>query len=366
MFQCRACGTSFVPPAPCAPLPQVERRGRGLIAKGEASMSSSPNTQLATAQPVENTPTEKPPIGGKEFAIKSKDDSELMAYFDRATFEQAFSVASMLAKSDLLPSHFKGKVENVFIALQLAYRMKLDPFMLMQGCYIVHNRPGFEGKFIIALINKSGLFNDPLAFEYGGSGEDRYVIASAVRRSTGKKLELRFALRTAVSEGWVKNNAKWRSMEDQMMAYRAGAFFGRLHCPEILLGFQTVDELEDIAPPRHVESTPVNATANQPEKPLASTAQTTPATVVHVFRQIDPRITMADLEGVAKQQHEGWNQTHYTLFRNIVTDVRAGAKQIGDVIVRLAQAPSAEGGEPLGAPPSEATAREEAAEMFGG
>lgn len=38
-------------------------------------------------------------------------------------------------------------------------------------------------------------------------------------------------------------------MPEQMLRYRAAAFFGRLHCPEILMGMQSQDEVIDTFTP---------------------------------------------------------------------------------------------------------------------
>jgi hypothetical protein len=46
------------------------------------------------------------------------------------------------------------------------------------------------------------------------------------------------------AEGWDKN-PKWRNMEMQMFQYRAAAFFGRVNCPQLLMGYHTADEIED-------------------------------------------------------------------------------------------------------------------------
>ena len=35
-------------------------------------------------------------------------------------------------------------------------------------------------------------------------------------------------------------------MPRQMMMYRAASFFARAHCPEVLLGIQTVEEVQDV------------------------------------------------------------------------------------------------------------------------
>ena len=51
----------------------------------------------------------------------------------------------------------------------------------------------------------------------------------------------------ARKEGWLtKNGSKWNSMPQQMMMYRAGAFFGRVHCPDVLMGLPLADELRDV------------------------------------------------------------------------------------------------------------------------
>jgi len=44
----------------------------------------------------------------------------------------SFEIAKYYAASDIVPAHFR-KPENAFIALQMAERMNIDPFMLMQN-----------------------------------------------------------------------------------------------------------------------------------------------------------------------------------------------------------------------------------------
>ena len=48
----------------------------------------------------------------------------------------------------------------------------------------------------------------------------------------------------AKSEGWL-SNPKWKSMPEQMLAYRAAAFFARVYCPEVLMGVSAEGEIED-------------------------------------------------------------------------------------------------------------------------
>jgi len=45
--------------------------------------------------------------------------------------EKALKFSEVIAQSDIIPSHYKGKPANVFIAVQSALRMNLDPMQEM-------------------------------------------------------------------------------------------------------------------------------------------------------------------------------------------------------------------------------------------
>jgi hypothetical protein len=50
----------------------------------------------------------------------------------------------------------------------------------------------------------------------------------------------------AKADGWFqKDGSKWKTLPDLMLMYRSAMFFGRLYCPERILGMQAVDEVED-------------------------------------------------------------------------------------------------------------------------
>lgn len=72
--------------------------------------------------------------------------------------EKAYKFATILAKSDIIPIHYRSKPENVFIAVQSAYRMNLDPMLIMQNTYVIGGKLGMNTSFAISLANVSGLF----------------------------------------------------------------------------------------------------------------------------------------------------------------------------------------------------------------
>ena len=179
-------------------------------------------------------------------------------FLDMQRFADAQRVATLLAASDLVPKHFQGKPANCVIALNLADRLMVDPFMLMQSMYVVHGRPGIEGKLAIALVEGTGRFS-PLKFKFAGSGKTEKsipradsCIAYATEVKTGEVIEgPPVTWEMAVAEGWTKPKgegvlSKWQTLPDLMFRYRAAMFFARVNCPGALLGLRSTDEIEDV------------------------------------------------------------------------------------------------------------------------
>lgn len=174
------------------------------------------------------------------------DSSQFQNLLDTGKFEHLWRVAQLFASSQLVPEAFQDKPADCLIATQMAIRLGVDPFMFMQNTYVYKGKPGMEGKLAIALINSSGLFRGPLRYDLGGTGDARGCTAWAVDKDTGERIEgPRVTIATAKAEGWYGQNKKWQTIPDLMLQYRAGSWFGRLICPERLMGMQTIEELHD-------------------------------------------------------------------------------------------------------------------------
>lgn len=166
--------------------------------------------------------------------------------FSLESFEHAQRVAVMMAKSTLVPEQYRGKVENVMIAMEMSYRMEISPLMVMQNLHIVKGNPGWSGSFVIAMINGSKRFDDDLEFEFSGKDDDYGCMAVAIKK--GKRIEgTKVTWKMVKGENWLnKDGSKWKTMPDQMFRYRSAAFFGRVHTPDLLMGMQTAEEIQDV------------------------------------------------------------------------------------------------------------------------
>lgn len=164
-------------------------------------------------------------------------------------FEDAQRIAKALASSTLIPPQFQGQqgFANCLVALEIAGRMNISPFLCMQHLHIIHGRPSWSSAFIIAMVNGCGRFT-PLRFEISGEGDSLACYAVATDIKTDQELKgPTITMAMAKKEGWAtKSGSKWITMPELMIRYRAAAFWGRLFAGDLLVGLQTQEEVIDV------------------------------------------------------------------------------------------------------------------------
>lgn len=171
------------------------------------------------------------------------------AFTNLSNFENSQRMAIALAKSTIVPSHFRGEenLGNVLIALEMSQRIGASPMAVMQNLYILNGRPSWSSSFIIAVINQCGRF-EPLRFNMQGDNIESRTCVAWSKDKDGNILESpKVSISMAKKEGWFqKKGSKWQTMPDLMLRYRAAAFFGRLFAPDLLMGMHSEHEQNDI------------------------------------------------------------------------------------------------------------------------
>ena len=143
----------------------------------------------------------------------------------------------------------------------MANRMNVSPMMVMQNLYVVKGKPSWSGQACNTLIASNGKF-EPRSLEhiyFGDKNTDEWgCYLKATRKDNGETVRgPEVTIKMAKSEGWYqKQGSKWQTMPELMLAYRASAFFARVHCPDSLMGVQVEGEVEDITGKRVYEQAP--------------------------------------------------------------------------------------------------------------
>ena len=126
---------------------------------------------------------------GKAAQLTVVDSGEFANLLDTGKFEHLWRVATLFSKSQMVPEHYQGHPEDCFIACQMAIRLRVDPFMMLQKTYVTRGKPAMEGQLVIALVNSSGLFAGPVQWKLEGQGDARTCTAYADYKQTGEHCE---------------------------------------------------------------------------------------------------------------------------------------------------------------------------------
>jgi len=173
--------------------------------------------------------------------------------------EKGYRFAEIIAKADIIPVHYRMKPANVFIAVQSAYRMNLDPMLVMQNTFVISGKLGMNTTFALSLANKSGLFESNIRYREEGIGDNLKVTAYASLKKGGEEISYTISMKQAKAEGWTSNK-KYQTLPELMLRYRAATFLIRTHMPEVLNGMHMVEELEDVTSAKAQDVTPKTQT----------------------------------------------------------------------------------------------------------
>ena len=183
--------------------------------------------------------------------------NQIQEYQDRKTelevkkFELEQRKAKAFVATDFFPTHLRkgnetANIGTAIIVLDLAQRMNIGALEVAQSIYIIHGKPSFETKFLVARLNSSGLLKGRLQTIVSPDGNSAHC--EAIDAQTGQLLKgTTITMEMARREGWLsKNGSKWQTMPELMMKYRAQSFFINEFFPEVKYGLKTSDEVEDI------------------------------------------------------------------------------------------------------------------------
>lgn len=211
-------------------------------------MDSMANEDSGTAVVVQaQKPATVAPIHKAALTVPS-NDGIAGPFSSESAFVAAQRMASALSASTLVPREYQKNISNCLIAMELASRIGVSVLATMQNLHIIQGRPSWSAAFLIATVNASGRFT-PLRYEWAGEpGKDTWSCRAVARDiRTGELCEGTWITwQMAGKEGWTKKSgSKWLTMPQQMFVYRAASFWCRMYCPEISIGFQTTEEVQD-------------------------------------------------------------------------------------------------------------------------
>lgn len=172
--------------------------------------------------------------------------------------DQMLKRADMMAKHDFLPPHLRNNTHpdhqkaNCFRIVAQARSWGLDPYDVMDNCYLVGGKLMYSGVILAAVVNKSGVLAGPLTFDMVGTGDDLTITVKGTRK--GSTVPLVKKLRAGDQKQLTKTgelryiSEMWRTDAVNKLYYSTCRAWVKLHCPELLFGFADDDVVEQTEP----------------------------------------------------------------------------------------------------------------------
>ena len=100
------------------------------------------------------------------------------------TLGEAMELAKLLADSTIIPTQFRGKPGDVFVAMQLGMEVGLSPLQAVQSVAVINGRPSIYGDALLGIVMASAAFEDisEEVVKDGPAPEQNYAVCSVTRK----------------------------------------------------------------------------------------------------------------------------------------------------------------------------------------
>lgn len=189
-------------------------------------------------------------------------------------FDRAWKFSQMVAKSDFAPRDYKGKPENIVIAIQMGHEVGLKPMQALQNIAVINGRPCIWGDAALALCRNQS--NCAYVKEWiDGSFAKGDAVAHCEVKRGDEIIKRSFSLTQASKAGLAGKPGVWQQYPERMLQMRSRGFALRDAYPDVLKGLDIADGLESSAynEQKTSQSNPILSTESVKDRIIENEAQ---------------------------------------------------------------------------------------------
>jgi hypothetical protein len=215
------------------------------------------------------------------------------------TVEEVWRLASMFARSELVPKSFRGKPDDIVVAITIGSELGFTPMQALQSLAVINGRPVLYSEGLLGLIMASPLYVEhdeyfeiaPNRLEVEPNRREEITaedlkldttaaVCTFIRRDKPLPVTRRFSVGDARRAGLLNKPGPWVEYPSRMLRMRARSFAARDTFPDVLRGIRAVEEARDI-PPEAAQARSVRRLSDPPEpEPAAAAAPDEPAAIL--------------------------------------------------------------------------------------
>lgn len=177
-----------------------------------------------------------------------------------ASFAELEKFAEMAAKSSFVPTQFRGKPEDLMLAVQMGSELGLSPMQAIQNITVINGRPSVFGDAMLAIAMSHPHFEDIVEKIEGNTA------ICQIKRRGRSQIERRFSMEDATRAGLIGKDGPWKTYPLRMLQMRARGFALRDCFPDILRGLILAEEAGDYVTIEQQTDKPPNAESSSPDQ----------------------------------------------------------------------------------------------------
>jgi hypothetical protein len=164
-----------------------------------------------------------------------------------SSFNELAQFSTMAAKSSMVPPGFRGKPEDIMLAVQMGSEVGLSPMQALQNIAVINNRPSLWGDAMLGLCRAAAVCEN-IAEKLEGEGDAMAAVCMAKRRGSSPVVA-RFSVADAKKAGLWNKAGPWQQYPQRMLQMRARGFALRDAFPDVLRGLISAEEAQDTPAP---------------------------------------------------------------------------------------------------------------------
>ena len=192
--------------------------------------------------------------------------SQARESLEPTNLQEAMEFAVMLSKSNMVPTTFKGKPEDIIVAMQWGREIGLSPLQALNNIAVINGRPSIWGDSMLALIWGSGLCAH-VHETFEGEGDNMKAVCRMRRIGQTEDVEGEFSVADAKAAGLLGKSGPWTQYRKRMLKLRARGFCARDAFPDVLRGVISTEEARDIPLAGEYTGTTIDMDANPRGRP---------------------------------------------------------------------------------------------------
>jgi len=178
------------------------------------------------------------------------------------SFTERMQYCEVLAKSNLVPQSFKGKKEDIFVAIEFGQMVGLNPMQALTNISVINGRPSIWGDAALALVKASG----KLEYIKEYFEDDNTAVCEVKRKDEPVAVIRKFSLEDAKQAGLLNKGGTWKQYPKRMLQMRARSWALRDAFPDVLSGIAIAEEMQDAETIEETQKSEINAQPVLPKK----------------------------------------------------------------------------------------------------